>query len=104
MRGAYWQGWISSDLERLVVAVEGLGIAEFRPRPTTDGKPELVFVGQRSPVTLQFLDLPAGGRGIDLSIQVLRSTTDGLHAERSAVARTDASGHALLDLGDATDL
>ncbi|MEX1025053.1 MAG: hypothetical protein WD226_08240 [Planctomycetota bacterium] len=110
VRGAYWQGWISSDLEQLTAAVEGLGTEAFLPRRTPDGSPQRVVVGHRQQVELVFRDLPVAARGVDLSIGVMSSKANGLHGlhglhgERSAVVRADESGRALLDLGDATDL
>lgn len=100
VRGSYWQGWCSSDVREMTVAVQGLGEAIVDVTHATPNEALRVPVLPGPQIRLRIVGMPRAPEGTEVLVQVMRATTNGLRLERTIKAHLDALGETVLELGD----
>ncbi len=103
VEGSHWQGWISDELERLHVVVQGLGSARVDTESAAADQVLRVLVRRRPQVLVRVLDLPAAQQELELNVQVMKASPAGLHLDHVVDMKLGPSGEASLDPGDVAD-
>lgn len=102
--GDTWHGWISEDMEDLVVTVDDVGVARVDLRGHDGSKVLRVNVSRGKQFSFRVENLPSSSAAVQLGLIVMRDVDGGLHLTDRIDVTVDATGRGTVALGYPGDL